>query len=64
MSVNFQMVEEEEMGSCVITMGTSHESVHVITTSFALAQQARKMLLQYMKQIRCCAQVRYYHDSK
>ena len=61
-SVNFQMAGEEGMGSCAITTVPTKDLYHVITTSIALVQQAKKRLFKLVKHIHCCAQVSCQYD--
>ena len=58
------MVGKEAMGSCAITSGPSPGSFHVVTTSFAQAQQGKKRLLKVPMHLRCCAQVSCNYDEK
>ena len=58
------MVEKKGMGLCAITTGTSQDSFHVMRTSFAQVQQAKKKLLKVPMHIHCCAQVSYNHGEK
>ena len=62
--MNFQMAGEEGMGSCAITTGTSQDSFHVISMSFAQTKHTKKMLSKWPTHVRCCVQVSCYYDGK